>query len=162
MRWSSRRFSTGSGRAPNRSRSSSRRARRRPGSRALAARRDGELRALRDELRDRFGPVPAPVENLISLQQARIALGAAGARTAEVRGGRLSVTPLELDSEQVGRLREAIPEAIYELRHRTLSLRVPDDPAERLAAVLALTDGLKTALADRAGADDEAAMLPTS
>ncbi len=130
--------------------------------RIAGARRPGELRALRDELRDRFGPVPDPVENLIALQHARIELGAAGARTAEVRGGRLSITPLELDAEQVGRLREAIPEAIYELRHRTLSLRVPDEPGERLAAVLALTDALKEALRDAADSDDEVAMLPTS
>ena len=38
----------------------------------------GELRALRDELRDRFGPVPEPVENLLELQRARIELGALG------------------------------------------------------------------------------------
>ena len=107
-----------------------------------APREPGELRALRDELRDRFGPVPEPVENLFALQRARIELGAAGARTAEVRGGRLSITPLELDAATVGRLRERIPEAIYELRHRTLSLRVADEPAERLGAVLALTEAL--------------------
>ena len=46
----------------------------------------GELRALRDELRDRFGPVPEPVENLFALQRARIELGAAGA--AHRRGSR--------------------------------------------------------------------------
>jgi transcription-repair coupling factor (superfamily II helicase) len=130
--------------------------------RIAGARRAGELRALRDELRDRFGPVPDPVENLLALQQARIELGTAGARTAEVRGGRLSITPLELDAAQVGRLREAIPEAIYELRHRTLSLRVPDDPAQRLAAVLGLSEALKEALRDPSGTEDEAAMLPTS
>ena len=67
---------------------------------------------------------------------------AAGARTAEVRGGRLSITPLELDAAAVGRLRERIPEAMYELRTRTLSLRVEDDPGERLEAMLALTAAL--------------------
>ena len=48
--------------------------------RIAGAREPGELRALRDELRDRFGPVPEPVENLLALQRARIELGAAGAR----------------------------------------------------------------------------------
>ena len=66
--------------------------------RIAGARRAGELRALRDELRDRFGPVPGPVSNLLALQRARIDLGAAGARTVEVRGGRLSMIPLELDA----------------------------------------------------------------
>ena len=69
--------------------------------RIAGARAAGELRALRDELRDRFGPVPEPVENLFALQRARIELGAAGARTAEVRGGRLSIVPLELESATV-------------------------------------------------------------
>ena len=119
--------------------------------RVAGARRPGDLRALRDELRDRFGPVPEPVENLFAIQRARIELGAAGARTAEVRGGRLSITPLELDAAIVGRLRERIPEAMYELRHKTLSLRVPDEPPARLAAVLGLTEALTAALARRAG-----------
>ena len=43
-------------------------------------------RSLRDELEDRFGPVPEPLENLIALQQARIKLGHAGARTVTFRG----------------------------------------------------------------------------
>ena len=43
--------------------------------RVAGAREPGELRALRDELRDRFGPVPEPVENLLELQRARIELG---------------------------------------------------------------------------------------
>ncbi len=114
--------------------------------RIAGARQAGALRALRDELRDRFGPVPEPVENLLALQRARIALGEAGARTAEVRGGRLSIIPLELDAATVGRLRERVGEAIYELRTKTLSLRVADDPAERLAAMLELTAALTAAL----------------
>ncbi len=118
--------------------------------RLAAARRPGELRALRDELRDRFGPLPDPVANLLELQRARIELGRAGARTAEIRGGRLSVVPLELEAPVVGRIRERIPEAIYETRTRTLSVRVPDDPAERLAAVLALAEALSGAIAEPA------------
>ena len=114
--------------------------------RIAGTRQAGALRALRDELRDRFGPVPEPVENLLALQRARIALGEAGARTAEVRGGRLSIIPLELDAATVGRLRERVGEAIYELRTKTLSLRVADDPAERLAAMLELTAALTAAL----------------
>ena len=54
--------------------------------RIAGAREPGELRALRDELRDRFGPVPEPVENLLALQRARIELGAR--RRAHGRGPR--------------------------------------------------------------------------
>ncbi len=113
--------------------------------RVAAAREAGELRALRDELRDRFGPVPEPVANLLELQRARVELGRAGARTVEVRGGRLSITPLELEAETVRRVRERIPEAIYEFRARTLGLRVDGDPPERLAALLELTEALGAA-----------------
>jgi transcription-repair coupling factor (superfamily II helicase) len=102
----------------------------------------GELRALAEELSDRFGPLSDPVENLLALQRARILLGRAGARTVEVRGGRLSVTPIELDSERIGAVRERIPEAIHDWRAKTLSLRVSDEPAERLAQVLALAEAL--------------------
>ena len=106
----------------------------------------GELRALRDELRDRFGPVPEPVENLLELQRARIELGLLGARSVEFRGGRLSVTPLELDAAAVGRLREGMPEAMYESRVQTLSVRVPDEPPARLAAVLGLAEAVQKAV----------------
>jgi transcription-repair coupling factor (superfamily II helicase) len=118
--------------------------------RIAATREAGRLRQLRDELRDRFGPVPQPVENLLTLQRARIDIGAAGARTVEVRGGRLSIIPLELDASMVGRLRDQMPEAMYELRTRTLSLRVGDDPAERLESLLELTAALTAALAGEA------------
>jgi transcription-repair coupling factor (superfamily II helicase) len=130
--------------------------------RVAAATEPGELRALRDELRDRFGPVPDPVANLLELQRARVELGRAGASTVEVRGGRLSVAPLELDATAVGRLREQIPEAIYESRHKTLSLRVPDEPPARLDAVLGLAEGLRDALAESAGTEEEVGMLPAS
>jgi transcription-repair coupling factor (superfamily II helicase) len=118
--------------------------------RVAAAREPGELRALRAELRDRFGPVPDPVENLLELQRGRIELGRAGARTVEFRGGRLSATPIELDASEVGRVREGIPEAIYESRTKTLSLRVPDDAGERLAAVLTLAEAVAGARAELA------------
>jgi len=110
--------------------------------RIAAAREPGELRALAEELRDRFGPVPQPVEALLELQRARIEIGRAGGRAAEVRGGRLSITPLELESAQVAAIRERIPEAMYETAKRTLSLRVPDEAESRLAAVLALVESL--------------------
>jgi transcription-repair coupling factor (superfamily II helicase) len=106
----------------------------------------GDLRALRDELRDRFGPVPEPVENLMELQRARIALGALGARTVEFRGGRLSVTPLDMDAAAVARLREGMPEAMYESRVKTLSVRVADEPEARLAAVLGLAEAVRGAV----------------
>jgi len=106
----------------------------------------GGLRALRDELRDRFGPVPDSVENLMELQRARIELGELGARTVEFRGGRLSVTPLEMEADAVRRLREGMPEAMYESRVKTLSVRVPDEAEARLEAVLGLAEAVRGAV----------------
>jgi transcription-repair coupling factor (superfamily II helicase) len=120
--------------------------------RIAGATEPGELRALAEELSDRFGPLPEPVENLLALQRARILLGRAGARTVEVRGGRLSVTPIELDSRRIAAVRERIPEAIHEWRVKTLSLRVSDDPAERLAQVLELADALPAETPEAAAA----------
>ncbi|HEX6586511.1 MAG TPA: transcription-repair coupling factor [Solirubrobacterales bacterium] len=120
--------------------------------RLAAAREAGELRALRDELEDRFGSPPEPVSNLLDLQRARIALGEAGARAVEFRAGRLRVSPVELDSEQVSALNERVPEAIYQWRERTVAVPVPEDPGARLGAILALSDGLGMATVARAPA----------
>ena len=113
--------------------------------RIVAAREPGHLRAIRDELDDRFGPLPPQAENLLKLQQARIQLGLAGARSVEFRGGRLSVTGVELDSEAAGVLAEQVEGALYEWREQTAALRVGGDPEERLAAVLSLAEGLREA-----------------
>jgi transcription-repair coupling factor (superfamily II helicase) len=119
--------------------------------RRLAGARDaGELRALRDELRDRFGPPPDPVANLLELGQARVELGRLGAHAVEFRSGRLSITPLDLDAAAVGRLRERVPEAIFESRTKTLGLRVDDDAHARLRAVQDLTVAVSAALAPAA------------
>ena len=61
--------------------------------RIAAAREPADLGAIVEELEDRFGPIPEPVENLVRLQEARIKLGRAGARTVEFRQGRLDGAP---------------------------------------------------------------------
>ena len=85
--------------------------------RIAAARERGELRALREELEDRFGPVPEPVANLLELQRVRIELGDAGAqrrrvpRRAACACRRSSSTP-----RPAAELRERVEGAIYEWR----------------------------------------------
>src|SRR5437588_12551475 len=110
--------------------------------RIAGAREVAELVALREELEDRFGELPEPLRNLISLQQARIKLGQAGARAVTFRGGRLAVTPVELDSVRAKRIRAEIPEALYESGKSQLSVRVPDDPQQRFPAVVRAADVL--------------------
>jgi transcription-repair coupling factor (superfamily II helicase) len=113
--------------------------------RVVAAAAPGELRAIRDELSDRFGPLPPEADNLLALQRARIELRLAGARSVELRGGRLSVAGVELDSGQASALRERLEGALYEWRERTASIRVSPEPEARLAAVLALAAALREA-----------------
>ena len=55
--------------------------------RIAGAREVAELAELRRELDDRFGELPEPLENLITLQQARIKLGEAGATRGHVPPG---------------------------------------------------------------------------
>jgi transcription-repair coupling factor (superfamily II helicase) len=113
--------------------------------RIVAARTSGELRAIRDELGDRFGPLPREAENLLALQRARIELRQVGARSVELRGGRLSIVGVALDSEQATELREGLEGAQYEWREQTASIRVADEPEARLAAVLAMAEALREA-----------------
>jgi transcription-repair coupling factor (superfamily II helicase) len=101
-----------------------------------------DLELLRAELADRFGDLPQPMSNLIDLQRARIKLGQAGATAVSFRGGRLAVTPIELDSVRAKRVRAEIPGALYESGKSQLSLRVPDDPEQRFPAVVRAADVL--------------------
>ncbi|MFL5975621.1 MAG: transcription-repair coupling factor, partial [Solirubrobacterales bacterium] len=110
--------------------------------RVAAARDVAELELLREELADRFGELPEPLENLVALQKARIKLGQAGARTVSFRGDRLAVTPIELDSAQAKALRARIPEAVYEFGRSQLLVRVPGDASRRFPAVVRAADAL--------------------
>ena len=110
--------------------------------RVAGAREIADLILLREELEDRFGPVPEPLDNLIKLQDARIKLGRAGARTVDFQGGRLAVAPIELDSRGARALREAIPEAVYESGRSTVRVRVPEEAAERFPAVVAAAEAI--------------------
>jgi transcription-repair coupling factor (superfamily II helicase) len=100
-------------------------------------------------MEDRFGPVPEPVENLLSLARARIKLGAAGARAVSVRGGRLRVAPIELDSAGVRELRERVPEAIYESGRSQVVVRVAEEAKARFVDILAAADGVLAATGAR-------------
>jgi transcription-repair coupling factor (superfamily II helicase) len=101
-----------------------------------------DVERLREELEDRFGPVPEPLANLLALQRARIKFGLAGATVVTFRGERLAVTPIELDSVRARRLREELPEALYESGRSQVSVRVPGEGPERFPAVVRAADVL--------------------
>ena len=110
--------------------------------RVSGAREIADLIMLREELEDRFGPVPEPLENLIKLQDARIKLGRAGAKAVGFSAGRLRVSPIELDSTGAKALRERLPEAIYESGRSTVTVRVPDEPEERFPALVKAAEAI--------------------
>ncbi len=109
-----------------------------------------DVERLREELEDRFGPVPEPLENLLALQRARIKFGQAGARTVSFRGDRLAVVPIELDSKRAKWLREELPGAMYESGRSQVSVRVPKDGKARFPAVVKAADVLLAVMREAA------------
>jgi transcription-repair coupling factor (superfamily II helicase) len=101
-----------------------------------------DVGGLREELEDRFGPVPEPLGNLLALQTARIKFGQAGARAVSFRADRLAITPIELDSARARRLREELPGALYESGRSQVSLRVPREGPARFPSVIKAADVL--------------------
>jgi transcription-repair coupling factor (superfamily II helicase) len=110
--------------------------------RIAGAREVADIAVLRDELLDRFGELPEPLENLLQLQTARIKLGQAGATDVSLRGGRLAVTPIELNSRQAKALRVELPGALYESGRSQFSMRVATDAGQQFTAVVQAADAL--------------------
>jgi transcription-repair coupling factor (superfamily II helicase) len=68
---------------------------------------------LREELRDRFGEVPEPVDNLIFLGEVRVVLQQVGADSLAVRQQKLTVTGLQLPPGSREALRQRDPRYVY-------------------------------------------------
>ena len=76
---------------------------------------DDELRELRAATEDRYGPLPEPVENLFAIQEAKLKLARVGADYLVFRGGRTTVGPLLLGSEELRAIRSELDDR--RLRH---------------------------------------------
>jgi transcription-repair coupling factor (superfamily II helicase) len=98
---------------------------------------EDELRALRADVEDRYGPLPEPVENLFTIQEAKLKLALAGADYLVFRGGRVSVGPLDLGSDDLRSLRSAVDTAVYSTGKREVTLRT-----DSFAAALVLADAI--------------------
>ena len=122
--------------------------------RRIAGARDvADLGVLRDELEDRFGPVPEPLANLISLQQARIKFGQAGVTVVTFRGGRLAVDAGRAGLHAgEGAAQQAAQRAVRVRPEPVLDARARG-PAQRFPAVVQAADEL---LAVVSGVDAEA------
>jgi transcription-repair coupling factor (superfamily II helicase) len=91
--------------------------------RIALAESDDELRELRASVEDRFGPLPEPVEHLFAIQDAKLRLADLGADYLVFRGGRATIGPLVLGSDEVRELRAQIDTAVYTSAQREVSLR---------------------------------------
>jgi transcription-repair coupling factor (superfamily II helicase) len=89
---------------------------------ALAESED-ELRELRAGTEDRYGPLPEPVENLFSIQEAKLKLAQLGADYLVFRGGRATVGPVLLGSGELRALRGEVETAVYTTARQEVSLR---------------------------------------
>ena len=89
---------------------------------ALAEHED-ELRELHAAIEDRYGPVPEPVENLFAIQEAKLKVARLGADYLVFRGGRATVGPLVLGTEELRAIRGRVQTAVYATAKREVTLR---------------------------------------
>ncbi len=98
---------------------------------------EDELRELRAATEDRYGPLPEPVENLFTIQESKLKLARVGADYLVFRGGKTTVGPLLLGSDELRALRAEVDTAVYTSARREVSLRDEDfSGATRLVAAI--------------------------
>ncbi|HEY7692311.1 MAG TPA: transcription-repair coupling factor [Gaiellaceae bacterium] len=98
-----------------------------------------ELRELRAAVEDRYGELPEPVENLFAIQEAKLKIALVGAEYLVYRGGRITVGPLVLGSEELRELRDRAATAIYTTGKHEVAMR-QDDFREALRLVDAIVE----------------------
>ena len=102
-----------------------------------------DLRELRIELADRFGPPPEPVDNLLLLQEARLKLGRLEADYISVRGTRATIGKLVLGPSELRAIRNELSGASYMSAAREVGLKLSKPGAVK--EVVDLVDAIVTA-----------------
>ncbi|MBX6768077.1 MAG: transcription-repair coupling factor, partial [Actinomadura rubrobrunea] len=93
--------------------------------RIAAVTSDDEVAQVHEELRDRFGPPPEPVRNLLAVARFRVRARKAGLTEVALQGNFVKFAPVELpDSKQV-RLQRLYPKSVLKPAVRTLLVPVP-------------------------------------
>ena len=97
-----------------------------------------EVDDIRAEWEDRYGPIPAPAERLLTIGLLRAECHRTGVRDVSITGNQARLAPLRLRASEVMRLRRLARDAIYkeEAGQLVVPLRRGDDPAARLVALL--------------------------
>ncbi|RKZ11367.1 hypothetical protein DRQ50_13740 [bacterium] len=109
--------------------------------RVARIRKSGACTRMRDEFRDRYGPPPPPVENLLGIQHLRIMAGRLGVE--EIRGGRTGLdfffsgghepSPVIIQ----GLMESGLPGLQFKAVEQFV-VKVPADRAEHLAVATAV------------------------
>ncbi len=86
---------------------------------------EADIRAVRAELTDRYGDLPAPVENLLAVARFRNHLRARGVEEATLAGPNIRFAPMELRESQELRLQRLYPRSVVKPATRTILVPRP-------------------------------------
>ncbi|GGP92784.1 transcription-repair coupling factor [Streptosporangium pseudovulgare] len=93
--------------------------------RIAAVASDAQVAAVRDELVDRYGRPPQPVENLLEVARFRIRARTAGLTDVTLQGQNIRFAPVHLKDSQQVRLQRLYPKALLKQAAGTLLVPVP-------------------------------------
>ena len=86
---------------------------------------DEAVEAVREELVDRFGPVPPPVENLLAVARFKVLCRRYGVTEVALQGAAVRFSPLDLPESAQLRLRRLYDRAVYKQAVGTVSVPRP-------------------------------------
>jgi transcription-repair coupling factor (superfamily II helicase) len=96
--------------------------------RKIAAARDAaELAGVMEELKDRYGSPPLPVERLFAVATFRHTCRSHGVTEVTTQGSSIRFTPLDLRDSQLVRLKRLYPKAAYKAVTNTVTVPRPTE-----------------------------------
>ncbi|GAA1914819.1 transcription-repair coupling factor [Streptomyces sodiiphilus] len=90
-----------------------------------AANSEDDIRAVREELADRYGPLPEPVENLLLVAGLRMLARSCGVTDITLQGNKIRFTPVELRESQELRLKRVYPGSVVKAGTRQVLVPRP-------------------------------------
>jgi transcription-repair coupling factor (superfamily II helicase) len=118
--------------------------------RLAAAGTDEAVDAVAEELRDRYGPLPEPVGNLVAVARFRALARRYGITEVSLQGSSVRLAPVQLRESQQLRLQRLYPRSLYKSAVHTISVPRPGRPGqpERDLALLDWCRGLLEAVVE--------------
>jgi transcription-repair coupling factor (superfamily II helicase) len=86
---------------------------------------DDDISAVHEELKDRFGPLPVPVLNLLEVARFRVKARAAGLTEVALQGTHVRFAPANLPESKQVRLQRLYPKSLLKASAETLMVPVP-------------------------------------